>query len=121
MISLLKFIIAQGFNIEERVRLYQAELTIAFYRRKGPVTLHEVERTIRMASVRIHVERVIGLILRKPRISEGIIPEGFIKLKSGDSSVPTVDNKSQKGYPLETKNTQNHENRRLDLIESLHM
>ena len=29
--------------------------------------------------------------------------------------------KSQKGLPLETKNTQNHENRRLGLIESLHM
>ena len=30
-------------------------------------------------------------------------------------------NKSQKGLPLETKNTQNHENRRVCLIESLHM
>ena len=29
--------------------------------------------------------------------------------------------KSQKGLPLETKNTQNRENRRLGLIESLHM
>ena len=30
-------------------------------------------------------------------------------------------NKSQKGLLLETKNTQNHENRRLGLIESLYM
>ena len=30
-------------------------------------------------------------------------------------------NKSKKGLPLETKNIQNHENRRLGLIESLHM
>ena len=30
-------------------------------------------------------------------------------------------NKSQKGLPLETKNTQNDENRRLGLIESHHM
>ena len=30
-------------------------------------------------------------------------------------------NKSKKGLPLETKNTQNHENRRLGLNESLHM
>ena len=29
--------------------------------------------------------------------------------------------KSQKGLPLETKNTPNHENWRLGLIESLHM
>ena len=30
-------------------------------------------------------------------------------------------NKGKKGLPLETKNTQNHENWRLGLIESLHM
>ena len=30
-------------------------------------------------------------------------------------------NKSQKGLPLATKNTQNHENRRFGLIKSLHM
>ena len=30
-------------------------------------------------------------------------------------------NKSQNGLPLETKNTQNHENRRLGLIEKLHL
>ena len=30
-------------------------------------------------------------------------------------------NKRQKGLPLETKNSQNHENWRLGLIESLHM
>ena len=31
------------------------------------------------------------------------------------------ENKSQKGQPLETEDTQNHENRGLRLIESLHM
>ena len=31
------------------------------------------------------------------------------------------ENKSQKGLPLETKNTQNHENRRLGLTESIYM
>ena len=30
-------------------------------------------------------------------------------------------NKRQKGLHLETKNTENHENRRLGLIESLHL
>ena len=30
-------------------------------------------------------------------------------------------NKSKKGLPLETKNAQNRENRRLGLIESRHM
>ena len=32
-----------------------------------------------------------------------------------------LENKSKKGLPLETQNTQNHENWRLGLIESLHM
>ena len=39
-----------------------------------------------------------------------------------DITQATVEyNNSQKGLPLETKNTQNHENHRLGLIESLHM
>ena len=33
----------------------------------------------------------------------------------------TLNRICQTGLPLETKNTQNHENRRLGLIESLHM
>ena len=35
--------------------------------------------------------------------------------------IDLASNKSQKGLPLEIENTQNHENRRLGLIESLHM
>lgn len=49
-----------------------------------------MEKTRQIASVRIHVERVIGLILRKFRIFEGIVPVEFIKLKAGDS-IPTFD------------------------------
>ena len=81
----------RGFNIEESVRFYQAELAIPSFTR-GKSQLHplDVEKTRKIASVRIHVERVIGLVLRKFRIFEGIIPLEFIKLKSGDS-IPTID------------------------------
>ena len=81
----------RGFNIEETVRFYQAELAIPSFTR-GKAQLHpvEVEKTRQIASVRIHVERVIGLILRKFRIFEGIVPVEFIKLKAGDS-IPTID------------------------------
>ena len=81
----------RGFNIEESVRFYQAELAIPSFTR-GKSQLHplDVEKTRKIASVRIHVERVIGLVLRKLRIFEGIIPLEFIKLKSGDS-IPTID------------------------------
>ena len=81
----------RGFNIEESVRFYQAELAIPSFTR-GKAQLHplDVEKTRKIASVRIHVERVIGLVLRKFRIFEGIVPLEFIKLKSGDS-LPTID------------------------------
>ena len=46
-------------------------------------------------------------------------------LATGRQKLPSVEfgdcNKSKKGLPLETKNTQNHENRKLGLTESLHM
>ena len=45
-----------------------------------------------------------------------LIPEEKKKHKKNNSSA-----ESKKGLHLETKNTQNHENRRLGLIESLHM
>lgn len=82
----------RGFNIDESVvRFYQAKLAIPSFTR-GKSQLHpiDIEKTRKIASVRIHVERVIGLILRKFRIFEGIIPLEFVKLKSGDS-IPTVD------------------------------
>ena len=83
--------VGRGFNIEESVRFYQAELAIPSFTR-GKSQLHpiDIEKTRRIASVRIHVERVIGLIMRKYRIFEGVIPLEFIKLKSGDN-VPTID------------------------------
>lgn len=81
----------RGFKIEEGVNFYQAELAIPNFTR-GKTQLHplEVEKTRRIASVRIHVERVIGLLLRKFRIFEGIVPLEFIKLRSGEN-IPTID------------------------------
>ena len=58
----------RGFIIEESVRFYQAELAIPSFTR-GKSQLHpvDIEKTRNIASVRIHVERVIGLLLRKFR------------------------------------------------------
>ena len=45
----------------------------------------------------------------------------FLRPPNGTPAATVEWNKSQKGLPLERKNTQNHVNRRLGLIESLHM
>ena len=81
----------RGFKIEEDVALYQAKLVIPDYTR-GKKRLHplEVEHTRKVASARIHVERVIGLVVGKFRIFESEVPLAFLKLRHGES-VPTID------------------------------
>ena len=59
----------RGFNIEDSVAFYCASLKIpAFTRGKKQLSAYEVEETRMIASVRIHVERVIGLVRRKYQI-----------------------------------------------------
>ena len=41
-----------------------------------------------MANVRIHVERVIGLVRRKYPILQSILPTELLKVKAGNSLVP---------------------------------
>ena len=61
--------------IDEDVAFYQAKLVIPDVTR-GKKQLHplEVENTRKIANVRIHVERVIGLAVRKFRVFDGEIP-----------------------------------------------
>ena len=81
----------RGFNIADDVAFYHAKLVIPDFT-KGRKQLHplEVENTRKIASVRIHVERVIGLVVRKFRVFDGEIPLEFLKLKQGETT-PTVD------------------------------
>ena len=76
----------RGFRIDEDVEFYQAKLVIHDFTR-GKKQLHplEVENTRKIANVRIHAERVIGLVVRKFRVFDGEIPLEFIKLKQGDA------------------------------------
>ena len=48
----------------------------------------EVEDTRKIANVRIHVERVIGLVRRKYGILQSILPIEFVTAKSGESEAP---------------------------------
>ena len=65
----------RGFRIDEDVAFYQAKLVIPDFTR-GEKQFHplEVENTRKVANVRIHVEMVIGLVVRKFRVFEGEIP-----------------------------------------------
>ncbi|CAH3135034.1 unnamed protein product, partial [Porites lobata] len=56
----------RGFTIEENLSLYQAKLAIpAFTKGKSQLDPVSVEKTRGIANVRIHVERVIGLLRQK--------------------------------------------------------
>ena len=87
----------RGFTITESVGLQQAKLLIpAFTKGKSqldPVDVH-VEQTRGIASVRIHVERVIGLLHRKYTILESTLPTDFLSCNangSPDLTVPIID------------------------------
>lgn len=81
----------RGFNIDEDLQFYGAKLQIpAFTRGKKQLSLEEVERSKRLSRVRIHVERVIGLLKQKYKILEGPLPLNLIKHKS-DEEYATID------------------------------
>ena len=79
----------RGFDIAESVGFYQAKLYIpAFTRGKKQLSPKEVEETRKIANVRIHVERVIGLVRRKYAIMQAILPIEYLKLKEGETLSP---------------------------------
>ena len=79
----------RGFNISESVALKGARLEIpAFTKGKGQLSSLEVEETQRLANVRIHIERVIGLVRQKFQILSGILP---IEACYSQHSSPQID------------------------------
>ena len=85
----------RGFTVSESVGLKQAKLIIpAFTKGKSQLDPIDVEKTRGIASVRIHVERVIGLLRRKYTILEGTLPTDFLRgsaREAPDSQVPIID------------------------------
>ena len=74
----------RGFDIAESVGFYCAKVKIpAFAKGKKQVSGTDVESTRRIASVRIHVERVIGLVRKKYTILQSILPLDFLITKDG--------------------------------------
>ena len=76
----------RGFDIESSVAVMGAKLNIpAFTRGKSQLTAKEIESTRKIASVRIHVERVIGCIRQKYSILSSTVPIEFVTSSNGNS------------------------------------
>ena len=85
----------RGFTIHESLVFKQAELAIpAFTRGKDQLDLVDVEKTRGIANVRIHVERVIGLLRRKYTILSGTLPIDYLICNmngSQEMATPMID------------------------------
>ncbi|CAN7976321.1 unnamed protein product [Ixodes persulcatus] len=80
----------RGFTIADSVGLVCARLEIpAFTRGRAQLSPYEVARTRTLANVRIHAERVIGLLKNKYRILSTTIPIELVTA-AGDS-IPVLD------------------------------
>ena len=81
----------RGFDIADSVGMYQARLHIpAFTKGKNQLTALEVEETRSIANVRIHVERVIGMVRQKYTILQGTLPIDYVTTRNGED-YPAVD------------------------------
>lgn len=80
----------RGFNVSDLLAIYGCELKIpCFTRGKKQLSGMEVEQTRNIATVRIHVERVIGVLRQKYTMLQNIIP--ITLLKSDENNMTTLD------------------------------
>jgi len=81
----------RGFDISDSVGLCQAKLQMpAFTKGKDQLSAIEVEETRSIANVRIHVERVIGLVRQKYTVLQGTLPIDYLSSRSGEDC-PLID------------------------------
>ena len=81
----------RGFDIEGSVAAFYAEVKIPdFTRGKKQLAPLEVERTRKIASSHVHVERVIGNVRRKYTILQGTLLVDYLT-KSKDSGLTAID------------------------------
>ena len=75
----------RGFNMREAAGLYCAEVKLPpFTKGKKQLTKCEVDKARQLSRVRIHVERVIGLLRLKYKILRSILPINLIMCKAGE-------------------------------------
>ena len=78
----------RGFTIHDSVLFQQSQLAIpAFTKVKKQIEPTDVEKTRGIANVRIHVERLIGLLRRKYTILGGSLPIYFLDSNPGATNL----------------------------------
>ncbi len=81
----------RGFSISDSVAMMQASLHIpAFTKGHSQLSAMEVHDTRSIANVRIHVERVIGMICQKYSILQSTLPIHYVHKR--ESQPPLIDN-----------------------------
>lgn len=76
----------RGFNVQESASLYCAEVKIPpFTRGKKQLSKLEVDTSRELSHVRIHVERVIGVLRQKYTILQGTLPISLIMSHSSNA------------------------------------
>ena len=81
----------RGFTVHESVQFHQAKLNIpAFTKGKDQLDSADVEQTRKIATVRIHVERIIGLLRQKYTVFQQTLPTDYLICGKGES-VPLID------------------------------
>ena len=81
----------RGFTISEDLAVHGAKLEIpAFTRGKSQLSQREVEQSKQLSMVRIHVERIIGLLKNKYTLLKGPVPVNLLKHR-GDNDVANID------------------------------
>ena len=81
----------RGFDIADDLGVYGARLEIpSFTRGKNQLSLQEVEYSKRLSKVRIHVERVIGLLKNKYTFLQSTLPVNLLRHRS-DSEYANID------------------------------
>lgn len=79
----------RGFNISDDVALMYAKLVLpAFTKGKPQLSYEDVESTRKVANLRIHVERVIGLLRNKYHILQGTQPIETLTKRQGEADAP---------------------------------
>ncbi|XP_077498994.1 uncharacterized protein LOC144112615 [Amblyomma americanum] len=79
----------RGFNVADSVGFYRARLHLPAYTKgKKQLSAAEVGSTRKLANVRIHVERVIGLIRNKFLLLKSVLPIDYVTCRQGDSITP---------------------------------